>query len=338
MKDIQNYCLRDYNTFKIDVRAQRFISFDNNSEFVEFVNKHRNVFSENFLIIGQGSNLLFTEDFNGTIIHPETKSIRIINENEDSCFIQSEAGVIWDDFVSQTLGLKAYGLENLSLIPGTVGASVVQNIGAYGVEAGDFVHSVKYFCLEDFVIKTLNKEECQFAYRNSIFKNKLKQKAIVLSVDFMLTKNPDCNIDYTDIRNYFGNEKSITPELLRDAVINIRNKKLPDPDVTGNAGSFFKNPVINKQTFNQLKIKFPELRYYEMNDGTYKVAAGWMIDTCGLKEFEYNGAAVHENQALVLINKSGNATGKAIIELANIVKDKVFLEYGLVLEPEVIIM
>lgn len=338
MKDTSNYCLKSLNTFKIDVNADRFISFDNIDEFILFAKENQDIFKEKFIVTGEGSNLLFTCDYKGTVIHPETKTFGILQETDNHFIVQSEAGLKWDDFVEETLNLKAYGLENLSLIPGSVGASVVQNIGAYGVEVGDFVKTVKYLCLEDFVIKTISGKDCGFSYRNSIFKNELKNKAIVVAVDFKLNKKPECNTNYADIKSYLTDNVIVTPLFIRETVIKIRNKKLPDPDIIGNAGSFFKNPVIDKDQFDDLLIKFPDLRYYDLHNGKYKIAAGWLIDVCGLKGFEHNGAAVHENQALVLINKSGQAQGKDIKELADIILKVVKDKFGLSLEPEVIIL
>lgn len=338
MKDIPNYCLKSLNTFKIDVNADRFISFDNLYEFLLFAKENKNIFKQKFIVTGEGSNLLFTKDFNGTVIHPETNIFGILKETDTHYIVQSEAGLKWDDFVDETLKLRAYGLENLSLIPGTVGASVVQNIGAYGVEVGDFVDKIKYICLEEFVIKTITGEDCGFSYRNSIFKNELKNKAIVVAVDFKLKKKSECNTNYADIQSYVADNVPVTPMFIRDVVIKIRNKKLPDPDIIGNAGSFFKNPVIDKLQFDDLLIKFSDLRYYDLHNGKYKIAAAWLIDVCGFKGFEHKGAAVHENQALVLINKLGQAKGQDIKELADIIQNKVQAKFGLILEPEVIIL
>ena len=338
MKDFSNYCLKSLNTFKIDVNADRFISFDNLYEFILFATENKDIFKQKFIVTGEGSNLLFTCDYDGTVIHPETKRFGILQETDNHYIVQSEAGLKWDDFVEETLKLQAFGLENLSLIPGTVGASVVQNIGAYGVEVSDFVDKLKYLCLEEFVIKTISGDECQFSYRNSIFKNELKNKAIVVAVDFRLNKIPECNTNYADIKTCISDIADVTPMFIRKTVIDIRNKKLPDPDIIGNAGSFFKNPIIDKVKFDELLLKFPDLRYYDLHNGNYKIAAGWLIDVCGLKGFEHNGAAVHENQALVLINKSGKAQGKDIKELADIVLKKVKDKFGLALEPEVIIL
>jgi len=338
MKDIRNYCLKEHNTFKIDVLADRFISFDDSSEFIQFAQGNNALFNHKFLITGEGSNLLFTKDFNGTIIHPETKAIGVVRESSDYIYIKAEAGINWDDFVADTISRGGFGLENLSLIPGTVGASVVQNIGAYGAEAADFVDSVDYFCLSDFKVKTISKNDCDFAYRNSIFKNELKGKAIVLSVVYRLSKNAVCNTSYADIQNYFKAGEELNPSKIRKAVIDIRENKLPDHKKIGNAGSFFKNPIIEKQQFVELIKKCPDLRYYELPDDRYKLAAGWMIDQCNLKGYEHKGAAIHENQALVLINKSGKTTGDEVSELAEIVHAKVFQKYGVELEPEVIIL
>ncbi len=338
MKDIQNYCLKNNNTFKISVNASRFISYNNTSEFVDFVSRNKDIFQGKFIIVGEGSNILYTEDFNGVVIHPETKNINVLYTDDEVCRIKADAGIIWDDFVEKTIEMGAFGLENLSSIPGSVGASVVQNIGAYGSEAGDFVFSVEYLSLVDFKIYTLTKSECYFAYRNSVFKNALKNKAIVLNVVYELKRISSCNTKYADIKNYFSDDDELFPAKIRSAVIDIRNKKLPNPENIGNAGSFFKNPIIEKSQFTVLLDKYPNLRFYELPDEKYKIAAGWMIDQCQLKGFEYKGAAVHENQALVLINKSGVTSGVAVQELSNLVREKVFKKYGIALEPEVIIL
>lgn len=336
MKILNNYSLKDNNTFKISALANRFVEFESDSEFIDFLKTDKNLNIENFLIIGEGSNLLFTGDYNGTVIHPATKNIDIVKEDEENIYVEASAGVVWDYFVEWTILNKAFGLENLSLIPGTVGASAVQNIGAYGVEAGDFIYSVKYVDIESAKVFNLFSKDCKFAYRDSIFKNELKGHFLILSVTYKLSKKPNVKIDYADIVNYFGEKKDINPGEIRNAVINIRNIKLPDPAITGNAGSFFKNPVVDQVKFELLYSKFPDLRYYTLADGNFKLAAGWMIDKCGLKGFAHNGAAVHDKQALVLINKSGEVTGHQILELSEIVKSKVFEIFGVNLEQEVI--
>jgi len=291
---------------------------------------------DKFLVLGEGSNILFTDNFKGTIFHPATKKIEVEQELDNNVIVRVSAGLIWDDFVAWTINNNYYGLENLSLIPGTVGAAAVQNIGAYGSEAGNFIDSVTYYDLRDKSVVTLSCKECEFGYRCSIFKTALKNRIIIMSVKFCLNKFPALNTDYADIKNFFGTKTDINPLELRNAVIQIRNNKLPDPKIIGNAGSFFKNPVVNKVKFDSLLLEFPDLRYYIVNDNNYKLAAGWMIDKCGLKGFEKNGVAVHEKQALVIVNKTGNVSGHDIVKFSEYIQNKVFELFKVRLEPEVI--
>ncbi|MCK9255639.1 MAG: UDP-N-acetylmuramate dehydrogenase [Bacteroidales bacterium] len=333
----RNCSIKQYNTFGIDVKASVLIEYEHDEEIIRFIVSHQDKCRQvKHLILGEGSNLLFRDDFYGLIIHPVGKKLDLVNEDENYIYIKASAGYIWDDFVEDTLNSKAFGLENLSLIPGTVGASAVQNIGAYGSEAKDFIFELEYLDLDSHEIKILKNSECKFAYRTSIFKNDLKNKALILNVTFKLLKFPNINCDYADIQKYFNNKTNITAKDIREAVINIRNIKLPDPKKFGNAGSFFKNPIINQEKFEILREKHEDLRFYSLADGNYKLAAGWMIDKLGLKTFTHKGAAVHENQALVLINKTGKATGKDICELAEIIKEKVYQNFEIELEPEVI--
>jgi len=337
MKFFNNYSLKTHNTFGVDAVASVYAEYDSDDEIIDYIRAHDDKFNQvKHLIIGEGSNLLFTGDYYGLVLHPMTKNISIVNEDNDFFYIEASAGVIWDDFVDWAVNHNAFGLENLSLIPGTVGASAVQNIGAYGAEAGNFIHSVKYVNLYSGEVIDISTQECEFSYRNSIFKNQLKECALILSVTFRLSKNPRVNIEYADLKKYFTESDNIVAAEIRKAVIEIRNNKLPDPKIIGNAGSFFKNPVVEKTNFDLLLNKFPDLKYFDLFDGNYKLAAGWLIDKCGLKGFEHNGAAVHENQALVIINKSGNVSGKDIVELSDKIKSKVFEKFNVNLEPEVI--
>ncbi|MDR2010713.1 MAG: UDP-N-acetylmuramate dehydrogenase [Bacteroidales bacterium] len=339
MKILDNYSLIDNNTFKIDVRALRFIEYYEDKDIIDFTKSNPEIFKSEFLVIGEGSNILFTGDYNGCIIHPATKGISVVSEDSEHCLVEVSAGVIMDDFIVWAINNSIFGLENLSGIPGTVGASAVQNVGAYGAEAGDHISEVKFLNLENFEIGILNNEECKFGYRNSIFKNELKGKTIVLSVTYRLNKGFIPNLSYIDVKNYFSDhiDDNVTAFSVRKAVIEIRNRKLPDYKVFGNAGSFFKNPVIDEQKFEELKNKFPDIKYFPHSENKFKIAAGWMIDRCNLKGFEYNGAAVDEKQALVLINKNG-ATGKSVMELSGILSKIVFDEFGVLLEPEVLIV
>lgn len=333
----RNYCLKQYNTFGVDFSASVFLEYDNDNDIIEYVNSHYDKFKQvKHFVIGEGSNVLFSADYYGMIIHPKTDYLEVVGEDKDFIYINAASGLNWDDFVGKTLEMKAYGLENLSLIPGTVGASAVQNIGAYGAEVGNFINEVRFIHLCSKEIRTINSHECKFSYRNSVFKNELNNEVLILSVQFKLKKKFSANIGYADLINYFGDRNDITAHDVRDAVISIRNAKLPDPKIIGNAGSFFKNPIVCKDKFDILLLNFPDLRYYTVSENEFKLAAGWLIDKCGLKGFEHNGAAVHDKQALVLINKNGKASGQEIKQLAYIIREKVDEKFGVVLEPEVI--
>ncbi len=333
----RNTSIKQYNTFGIDVNASVLIEYEHDEEIIRYIISHQDKCRQvKHIVIGEGSNLLFKDDFFGLLIHPVGKKLKIVDENSNFIFVKVSAGYIWDDLVADTLNSKIFGLENLSLIPGTVGASAVQNVGAYGVEAKDFIYEVEYLDLHSHEIKTIKVEDCQYAYRDSIFKNELKNKILVLNVIFKLLKHENLNLGYADLKKYFDGKEGINAKNVREAVIEIRNAKLPDPKKIGNAGSFFKNPIIDSNKFEKLKQKFADLRYYNLDNGNYKLAAAWMIDKCGFKGFCHKGAAVHENQALVLINKSGKASGMDIVELAEIIKNKVFEKFDIMLEPEVI--
>ena len=333
-----DYNLREYNTFGINAKCNTFFEYSTDNELFDFIRQHRNDDYFKFFILGGGSNILFTKDFDGTIIHPCTKGRNIVYENGDNIFVEAQAGENWDEFVEWSTTNKAYGLENLSYIPGTVGASAVQNIGAYGAEARQFIHRVKFLHLDSGDIQYMTNEACCFGYRESIFKHLLKGKAIILSVVYKLSKRPNINRSYADVEKFLteNNISNPTPADIRNAIIAIRRKKLPEVSETGSAGSFFKNPVVNAETFNALKDKFPEIKYFTAGND-YKLAAGWLIDQCGLKGFQHKGAAVHKNQALILIN-AGNATGNDVLELSDIVREKVFAKFEINLELEAIII
>jgi len=334
----QGYCLQKYNTFGINAKCNTFFEYAVDSELFDFIRLKRNDENFNFFVLGGGSNVLFSKDFDGTIIHPATKGKTVVYENDSSIFVEAQAGEIWDEFVEWCIENKAYGLENLSYIPGTVGASAVQNIGAYGAEARQFIHRVKFLHLDSGDIQYMSNEACCFGYRESIFKHLLKNKAIILSVVYKLSKQAKPNRSYADVEKYLSEHEisNPSPTDIRNAIISIRRQKLPEVSEMGSAGSFFKNPIVNAETFNILKNKFPEIKYF-MSGTDYKLAAGWLIDQCGLKGFRHNGAAVHRNQALILVN-AGNATGTDVIELSQIVKNKVLEKYGIELEPEAIIL
>lgn len=294
---------------------------------------------EEILILGGGSNILFTQDFDGLVLLNKIEGIEIISENKDSIFIKSGAGENWHDFVLYCVKNKFYGVENLSLIPGSVGASPMQNIGAYGVEIKDVFHSLEAFHIETGEIKIFDKEACKFGYRESVFKNIYKNQYIITSVTFELSKKPVFNTSYGAINQELENMgiKELSIKAISDAVIRIRSSKLPDPKEIGNAGSFFKNPVISNTQFEELKIKFPEIAHYSLPNGQIKIAAGWLIDYLGWKGKRISDYGVHKNQALVLVNY-GETAGIDIFNLSTDILNSVQKTFGIELEREVNIL
>lgn len=327
-----NFSLKKFNTFGIDASTKIFFSFSKNEELIDFLANNFNS-KLPFYILGGGSNILFTKDFEGTIIHPETKGITIVEESDNDVFVEAQAGEIWDDFVEWTVSHNLHGIENLSFIPGTVGASPVQNIGAYGVEAGNCIYKVHCLSIENQTEKIFTQSECKFGYRDSIFKHEYAQKYIVTSVVYKLQKDAPFNLKYGSLTNCID-PQSATLQIVRDGIINVRKTKLPDPKEIGSAGSFFKNPIIPTLQADALKQKFPEMVTYAAPNGT-KIAAGWLIDSLGLKGFSIGGAMVHDKQALVLTNK-GNATSNDVVELAQYIQKQVQETYEIEIVPEVI--
>lgn len=327
-----NFSLKNFNTFGIDASTSIFFSYTKNDELIEFLANDFNS-SRPFYILGGGSNILFTKNFDGTIIHPETKGISIVAENENDVFVEAQAGEIWDEFVEWTVAHELHGIENLSFIPGTVGASPVQNIGAYGVEAGNCIYEVRCLDITHQNEKVFSQTDCKFGYRDSIFKHECAQKYIVLSVVYKLQKNAPFNLKYGSLTNYID-EQTATLQNVREGIINVRKTKLPDPKEIGSAGSFFKNPIVPTEQADTLKQKFPNMVTYPASNGT-KIAAGWLIDSLGLKGFSIGGAKVHDKQALVLTNV-GNATSSDIVELAKHIQKLVLETYGIEIVPEVI--
>lgn len=333
----QNISLKKYNSFGIDVNAKLFCEYSHPFDIKHLIDN--NCLDYDFIILGGGSNQLFTSDYKGLIIHPVNKDIEIIEENETDVFLKVGAGKDWDEFVEYTI-LKGYGgLENLSHIPGNVGASPVQNIGAYGVEAKNTIHEVIVVSLNNGEVKKLTNKECNFAYRNSIFKNEYKNKYLVDSVVFKLSKKPEFVTHYGSLQEELNKESLVNLATIRKVIIRTRDSKLPDPEKIGNGGSFFKNPVIPTAEANAILEKYPKLVTYPAQSNFTKIAAGWLIEHAGLKGFinDKGTAAVHDKQALVLINK-GTASGNDIVELARLVQKTVFSKFGIELEPEVIII
>lgn len=337
MRIEKDFNLRRYNTFGLDCRCGYFIESDSADDFAELAASYE-LSPESILMLGGGSNFLFTEDFNGTVIYPTIQGIEIVREEGEHVWVKAGAGVVWDDFVAWAVDNGFAGVENLSLIPGHVGAAPVQNVGAYGMEAADTIYEVEAVDIQAAARVTLSAADCCFAYRNSIFKHQWKNKYIITAVIFRLNKKADFKLDYGSIRTELeraGGEVSL--RAVRQAVIRIRNSKLPDVNVFPNAGSFFKNPAVAGEVAKDMKEKYPDMPLYPLEDGTVKLAAGWLIEQAGWKGKSLGRAGVHDRQALVLVNK-GNATGLEIVRLANEIKKDVFMKFNVWLEPEVNIL
>ena len=330
MKIIENCPLLGRNTFGMDVKAECLAEWSSPDELRMLLPDAKRP----LLTVGGGSNLLFTGDFKGTVLHSTIESIDVIGETTDYVQVRVGSGVVWDDFVAYAVLHGWWGVENLSAIPGEVGASAVQNIGAYGVEAKDVIETVYTICLEDGSEREFSNTECRYAYRQSIFKNELKGRYAVTYVQFKLSLKPQPRLGYGALETEVGSMGEPTLENIRNAVIRIRAGKLPDPKVLGNAGSFFMNPVISVQEFNDLKNSYPDIPSYPAPDGMVKVPAGWLIEKAGWKGRSLGPAAVYEKQALVLVNKGG-ATGTDVMRLADAVIKEVKEKFGITLSTEV---
>jgi UDP-N-acetylmuramate dehydrogenase len=330
MKEFKAHSLKPYNTFGLESIASQMVILDSVEEIEQL--SHIIPANSRLLILGGGSNVLFTSNFDGTVVAPWFTGIDIIEDKEDTVLVKAAAGEDWDNLVSWACERNLWGIENLSLIPGKVGACPIQNIGAYGVEVKDTIERVNYYNLESKTFATIANDSCRFGYRNSIFKQELKNKIIVTSVEFRLSKVPKPVLHYANLQDLLN--ASPTPMAIRKVVIEIRESKLPDPKVAGNAGSFFKNPVIQETYYNKLKETHPEIPSYPGDSGTVKVPAGWLIEKAGWKGKTVGNAGVHAKQALVIINH-GNATGSEIIGLAKEVQHSVLAQFGIELEMEV---
>ena len=335
MKIIENYSLKSLNTFGVDVKT-RYIAeiFSDNDLFKLLEDKEFE--SVRKFILGGGSNILFTKDFEGLVIKNSIPGINIIDEDDESIIIETGAGVNWDDFVSYCVEKKWCGVENLSLIPGTVGAAPIQNIGAYGQELKNVLYNLEGIFIETGEKKIFNNYECKFSYRESIFKNEFKNKFVITRIVFKLSKKPEVNISYPPIREELNNRKISDPKIrdLRKIVVDIRNSKLPDPKIIGNAGSFFKNPVVRNDKFKMLKEKYPDLNSYPVDDDHVKLSAAALIEKCGWKGKRIGNCGSYEKQPLVIVNY-GEATAGEILELANNIRSSVEENFEVTLQQEV---
>lgn len=331
----ENYSLKKLNTFGISAFAKHYTEIDTLTGFQEILSDEAYKGVQK-LILGGGSNLLFTKDFDGIVLKNNLKGITVVEETDDHYFIKAGAGEVWHEFVMHCVINNYAGLENLSLIPGNVGASPMQNIGAYGVEIKDCFYELEALRIEDLTLHTFSNADCKFGYRESVFKHEYKNQFIITSVTYKLNKKPVFNTSYGAIEKELEemgvNERSI--QAISKAVCNIRSSKLPDPAKIGNAGSFFKNPEITAEKHSLLKEKFPAIVSYSLTNGNFKLAAGWLIEQCGWKGKTFGDAGVHKLQALVLVNYN-NASGNEIYQLSQQVMDSVKEKFDVNLEREV---
>lgn len=337
MKHYTDYSLKSLHTFGMDVRTAHFVEYTSVDELEALLARMQSEWEAlPWLHMGGGSNLLFTSDYyQGVILHSAIKGWQVVDEDEECVHLRVGAGVVWDELVAYTVAQGWGGMENLSLIPGEVGASAVQNIGAYGMEAKDLIETVDTIEIATGTSRTFACEECGYAYRQSVFKSELKGKFVVTHVTYRLQKNPVFHLDYGNIRAELERMgEGISLDTIRRAVIRIRESKLPDPQVMGNAGSFFMNPIVPRAVMEHIREAYPQMPFYEVDTERVKIPAGWMIEQCGWKGRALGRAAVHDKQALVLVNLGG-ATGREIIALSDAVRHDVKEKFGVDIHPEV---
>ena len=338
MKDYRDYSLLAHNTFGIDARCSRFLEYESDDEAVQVAAILRQT-QQPFIIIGGGSNLLLTKDFDGIVVRSGIKGITrqpLTINPEPLTLITCSSGEVFDDVVAYCIDHGLYGMENLSLIPGDVGASAVQNIGAYGVEAKDFIRTIRAVEIATGNICVIDRADCDYAYRQSRFKHAWKNQYLILSVDYALSPVFEPRLDYGNIRSELQQQgiSEPTARQLRDVIISIRNAKLPDPKVMGNAGSFFMNPIVPRAKYDELAAQYQGMPHYDVDADHVKIPAGWMIDQCGWKGRSLGRAGVHDRQALVLVNRGG-ATGSEIVALCEAIRNDVRTRFGIDIHPEV---
>lgn len=335
MEVFRNGSLKKFNTFNVDEKAKVLVEIDRIGDLFTFLTKENQ--KDKMLVLGGGSNILFTKSYEGIIISLKNKGIELIDEDENNILVEISSGESWNDFVVWAVENNFGGVENLSLIPGNVGAAPIQNIGAYGVELKDVFHSCKGIMLDTLNEFEFTKSDCEFNYRSSIFKSTLKNKTIITSVKLNLTKSKhNFNIDYKELKeNLLDTE--LTIKNISDQVIQIRKSKLPDPKIFGNCGSFFKNPIINISRHESLLNKFPDIPFFKIDNNNYKISAAWLIDQSDFKNKKVKNVGVYSNQPLVIINH-GNAKGKDILDFAKEIKETVIGNFDIELEEEVLIL
>lgn len=332
MKIQKNISLKKYNTFSIDVKAKYFVKLKGKNEIPGVIESLEFKTCKKHTVLGGGSDILFTRNFEGFVIKNEIKGIEKRQETKSFVKLKVGSGENWDNFVKYCVKNNYYGIENLSLIPGTVGASPIQNIGAYGVEVKDTTYKVEYFNLETKKYESILNKNCKFSYRDSAFKNELKNKAIITHVFFELSKKPKFNLTYLPLAKEFENKKP-TIQSVRNKVIKIRNSKLPNYKILPNAGSFFKNPFVSQKQFKQLSIKFTNLPFYK-EGSKIKIPAGFLVEYCGFKGYKYKNVGVYKEHALILVNYGGG-NGKDIKALSEKIKIAVYKKFKIKLQEEV---
>ena len=334
IREFHQISLRDRNSFGVEQRAAHLVEFETPDDLREIFARG---IPPRWMVLSGGNNVLFTEDYDGLLLTPVARQITILEERGDTIRVRAEAGVEWDDLVEWAVGRGLWGLENLSLIPGKAGAAPVQNIGAYGCEAADTIRRVEMFCVETATMLTLDAAHCGFGYRESVFKHALKGRVVITAVELELSRTPRPRLGYGDVEREVEARGGATLRNIREAVCAIRRSKLPDPAVLGNAGSFFKNPVVEAPVAEALLAEYPDMPHYPAPEGRVKLAAGWLIDRAGMKGHREGNVGVHERQALVLVNYGG-ATGGEVIAFAHRVRQRVRERFGIEIDTEVNIL
>ena len=334
IREFHQISLRTRNSFGVDQQAARLVEFETPEDL-------RTLFAagipEKWTVLAGGNNILFTRDYDGVLLTPVARGITLLSDDGDEVRVRANAGVEWDDLVEWAVGRGLWGIENLSLIPGKAGAAPVQNIGAYGCEAKDAIRRVEMYCVETGAMLTLDAAHCGFGYRESVFKHDLKGRAIITAVEIALTHTPRPRLGYGDVEREVEARGGATLRNIREAICAIRRAKLPDPAVLGNAGSFFKNPVVGAAAAERLLAEYPDMPHYPAPEGRVKLAAGWLIDRAGMKGSRKGAVGVHERQALVLVNHGG-ATGGEVIAFAHEVQERVRGKFGIEIDTEVNIL
>ena len=334
IREFHQISLRTRNSFGVDQQAARLVEFETPEDL-------RTLFAagipEKWTVLAGGNNILFTRDYDGVLLTPVARGITLLSDDGDEVRVRADAGVEWDDLVEWAVGRGLWGIENLSLIPGKAGAAPVQNIGAYGCEAKDAIRRVEMYCVETGAMLTLDAAHCGFGYRESVFKHDLKGRAIITAVEIALTHTPRPRLGYGDVEREVEARGGATLRNIREAICAIRRAKLPDPAVLGNAGSFFKNPVVGAAAAERLLAEYPDMPHYPAPEGRVKLAAGWLIDRAGMKGHRAGNVGVHERQALVIVNHGG-ATGGEVIAFARTVQARVREKFGIEIDTEVNIL